>query len=110
MLYEVSTPAGANSIIDADNSRDAKIKTCKYLRIKPSDFWSGVSSMKARMVEVDFPETIYQPGHDEEKLQQLEGKDVLIYDEHHGTSIRIRKATAAAIEYYLDGYSTIIVI
>ncbi len=64
----------------------------------------------AHKANVEYPDTHYRPGHGESLLRELEGKDVIIYDEHHGTSVRIRKATAAAIEYFVDVYSTIIVL
>jgi len=59
---------------------------------------------------VAYPEVNYRTSNDEEALQQYAGKDVVIYDEHHGTAIRIKKATVASLQYYLDSYSTIIAI
>lgn len=61
-------------------------------------------------IKAEYPEVIYRPGHNEEAYQQCVGKDIIIYDEHHGTATRIRKATAAAIDHYMDGYSTIIIL
>ena len=110
MLYEVSTPSGYTAIIDAGSSREAKIKVCKQMRIKTSDPWAGASAMQACKINVDYPEVVYRPLRDEEILSQFEGKDVVIYDEHHGIATRIRKATAVSIGYYVDSYSTIIVL
>ncbi len=107
MLYEVST-GEVSSIIDADNARDAKKEFAKRRRVtRPSGYY--LRSLQASKVNVDYPDTYYQ-GYNESLFQELEGKDVIIYDEHHGTSARIRKATAAAIEYFVDEYSTIIVL
>lgn len=60
--------------------------------------------------QVGHLEVHYCPGHDEKLFRKLKGKDIIIYDEHHGTSVRIRKATTAAIDHYVDEYSTIIVL
>lgn len=107
MLYEVSTGA-ISSIVTAGNSREAKKEFAKQRRgTRPSGYY--LSSLQASKIDVDYPDTHYQ-GCNEELFQQLEGKDVLIYDEHHGTSVRLRKATAAAIEHFVDEYSTIIVL
>ena len=65
---------------------------------------------KVSTPDVEFPETHYLPGYDEELFKQLEGKDIVIYDEHHGCGYRIRKATFELLERYSDCYSTIIVL
>ena len=110
MFYEVTTPSGNISIVQADNSRKAKVSVCKDQGFKPSDWWTGVSSMQARKLQVDYPETVYRPQGSDEKLQPFAGKDVILYDEHHGTSVRIRKATVDSIRYFLDEYTSIIVL
>jgi hypothetical protein len=110
MLYEVITPSGA-SYIDADNSRQAKAKTCKALHIKPSDYWNGTSSMKAQKFNVGYPEVFYRPLTDDKTLQPFIGKNVLLYDEHHETAaLLIRKATIEQIRHFMDEYTSIIVL
>lgn len=106
MYYEVTTPSGSSSIIQADNGRQAKAIMCEQRRIQQSDPWNGVSSMQARKLDIDFPETVYM--FDETSLAELEGKDVLIFDEHHGTAVRIHAASVESIRYFLDEYSSII--
>ena len=110
MFYEVTTLAGNISIVQADNSRKAKVSVCKDQGFKHSDSWTGVSSMQARKLQVDYPETIYRPLGNNIFLEQLAGKDVILYDEHHGTATRIRKATVELIRYFLDEYTSIIVL
>ena len=107
MLYEVSTGL-ISSIIPAGDSREAKKEFAKQRRVtRPSVYY--LRFLQASKVNVDYPETYYR-GYNEALLRELEGKDVIIYDEHHGTSVRIRKATAAAVEHFTDEYSTIIVL
>jgi len=36
--------------IEAKTSNQAKRKACKYWRIKPSDKWCGINSLKASMI------------------------------------------------------------
>ena len=52
----------------------------------------------------------YHPLRDTTLLQRYDGKDVVIYDEHHGTAIRVRAVTVPFMEHYLGEYSTIIVL
>ena len=101
MLFQICTAAG-NLIVEASCSHEAKLKAKERFR-------SGIQYMKAATVEVEYPETIYRPLN-EEKLQELEGKDIIVYDEHHGSSVRIRKATAAVLDYFIDEYSVIIIL
>lgn len=110
MLYEVTTPSGNTSIVQADSSREAKVKVCKDQGFKHSDFWTGDRAMKAHKLDLDYPETVCYPTFAEESLQPFVGKDVILYDEHHGTSVRIREATVESIKYFLDGYITVIVL
>ncbi len=102
MLFQICTAAG-NLIVEASCTHEAKLKAKER-------FSSGTQYMKATKIEVEYPETIYQPGCDEEKLKQLEGRDLVIFDSHHMSAVRIRKATAAVLDYYLDEYSTIIIL
>lgn len=97
-------------MIDADSSKEAKTKRCRQLHRKQSDPWTGASPMTARKVTVDYPDAHYRPGYNEDLFEQLEGKDIIIYDEFHGVSTRIRKATSTAIGHFVDEYSTIIVL
>ena len=108
MFYEVTTLAGNISIVQADSSREAKVKVCKDQGFKPSDRWSGISSMHARKLDVDYPETVCYPSFTDESLQSFAGKDVILFDEHHGTAIRIRKSTIEKIRYFLNEYTSII--
>lgn len=107
MFYEVTTPSGS-SIVQADSSRQAKVMLCRKMRIRPSDYLRGVSSMQARKLNIEFPDTVYRPLYDEESLQRFVGRDVVIYDEHHGISTRIKAATVETIRYFLDEYSAVI--
>jgi len=109
-LYEVTTSTGSNTIINATDSQDAKKKVCKQLGFNPMDPWAGTSSMKAHRINVDYLEVNYRPSDVEEVLQQYKGKDVVIYDDHHGTAIRIKKAAVATLQHYIDDYSSIIVL
>ncbi len=104
MYYEVTTPSGSSSIIQADTNRQAKGILCKQRGIRPSDPWFGVRSMEAQKLRVDFPETVYN----RDNTSKFERKDVLIFDEHHGTAVRIKQATVESIQYFLDEYSTLI--
>ncbi len=108
MLYEVTTPSGSSSIIEADNGRQAKAKLCKQRRILQSDLRTGTSSMTARKLHIDFPESVHRL--DETSMAELEGKDILIFDSHHGTAVRIRAASVESIQYFLDEYSTVIIL
>lgn len=110
MLFEVTTYSNGNCVIKANSNRAAKINVCKSIGVKPFDSWCGISSMHARKVDVEFLEILYRPDYDEKLFRKYEGKDIVIYDEHHGIAVRIRKATAAAIGYYWDEYSTIIIL
>lgn len=110
MFYETTTSSGLNCIIQADSSRQAKVKACKEHGFKPSDKWTGACSMHAHKLAVDYPETVFYPSFTEEALQPFVDKDVILYDEHHGTSVRIRKATVESIQYFLDEYSTVILL
>ncbi len=108
MLYEVITASGSSIITEASSSREAKSNICKKLQIRPSDYWHGVPSMKAHRVYVDYPEAHYRALNCPEVLEQFSGKDIILYDEHHGTAARIRKATPGVISYYMNEYTTII--
>lgn len=69
--------------------------------------------MQARKIDIDYPEVIHQSRYDyddEKQLQKYLGKDVIIYDEHHGLAVRMRKATVASIAAFMDEYSVIIVL
>lgn len=49
MLYRVYSPMiEQESIIEANNSTQAKRKFCKLWGISPSDPWHGISTMHAR--------------------------------------------------------------
>lgn len=49
MLYRVYSPMiEQESIIEANNSMQAKWKFCKLWGISPSDPWHGISTMQAR--------------------------------------------------------------
>lgn len=110
MLYEVTTPSDSSIVIQANNSKEAKVKTCKHFGFKQSDYWTGVTSMKAHKVNVDCLDVVYRPMSDDEILKKLTGNDVILYDEHHGTATRLRKATLESIKYFMDEYTTIIIL
>ena len=67
---------------------------------------SGIEISK----QVEHLEVHYCPGHDMKLFRKLRGKEVLVYDSHHGCAVRIRKATVTIIDHYVDSYSTIIVL
>ncbi len=49
MLYRVYSPMiEQESIIEANNSTQAKRKFCKLWGIRPSDEWHGISTIQAR--------------------------------------------------------------
>lgn len=49
MLYRVYSPMiEQESIIEANNSTQAKRKFCKLWGIRPSDPWHGISTLTAR--------------------------------------------------------------
>lgn len=104
MLYEVTTTSGRCYIQDAGNNHEAKVKACKEHHV------TGIGFMKAQKVNVDYPEVFYRPLMDDETLEPMIGKDVVLYDEHHGTATRIRKATAEQIRYFMGEYTSIIVL
>ena len=79
MLYEVSTSSGYTAVINADSSGEAKKEVCRQRGYKPYGNWTGIRSMTAERIKVDFPETIYR-GLTDEKMQELEGRDLVIYD------------------------------
>lgn len=62
MLYEVTTISDNTFIIPAGSGKEAKVKVCRDQGFRPSDRWTGISSMKARKIQVDYPETIYRQG------------------------------------------------
>jgi len=99
MLYEVSTPAGS-FVEEASCIFEAKLKVRQRFDCR---------SMQAKKIDVDYPEVIYR-GEGKDRLQDLVDKDIIIYDEHHGTAVRIRKATVAILDHYLDEYSTVIIL
>lgn len=47
---------------------------------------------------------------DDEILDKFAGKDVILYDEHHGTATRIQKASLESIKYFMDEYTTIVIL
>lgn len=108
MFYDVTTLSGSSSIIEADNSREAKAKLCKQRRIMQSDPLIGTRSITARKLDIDFPESIHR--FDETSMAEIEGKDVLIFDSHHRTAVRVRAASVESIRYFLDEYSTVIIL
>jgi hypothetical protein len=107
MYHEVNTPSGSNSIILADSSKEAKKE---YVRLRGATRPSGYyfRFLQARKFAIDFPETTYRPHAAD--TDQMIGKDIILYDEHHGSSIRIRQDTAVPIRHFLDEYTTIIVL
>lgn len=110
MLYEVTIHSGTSFIISSTNSKKAKTEVCKKIRCKPSDYWNGISSMHAQKVKVDYPKAFYQSLIGDETLECFVGKDVILYDEHHGAATRIRKATVESIRYFMDEYTSIIIL
>lgn len=55
MKYIVTTPGERTITVDAQNSTQAKKIACKYLGIKPSDKWCGLSSLIAKKIKEDKP-------------------------------------------------------
>ncbi len=53
MKYIVTSPGGREVEIEARNSTQAKRKACRFWGIKPSDPWCGVSTMRARKIEIE---------------------------------------------------------
>lgn len=51
MKYIITTPGEREIIIEAQNNTQAKRIACKYLGIKPSDKWCGVSSLTAKKIK-----------------------------------------------------------
>ncbi|CEP67136.1 Uncharacterized [Moorella glycerini] len=49
--YEVKAPSGRKLVVEARDSSQAKRLACKKWGIKPSDYWCGVTSLKARKVD-----------------------------------------------------------
>ncbi len=102
--YEVTASSGTSHIIYADNAREAK------QNVQKRQYYPSTYRMTATRIDISNLEVLYRPLNDEEVLEQYIGKDVVIYDEHHGTAIRIKRATLAAIQHFIDGYSTIIIL
>lgn len=101
MYYEVTRPNGRINITQADSIREAKAKTCK-------DWGVQSGSITIQKMSVDFPECVHR--FDDESLAGLKGKSVMIFDEHHGTAVRIHAASVESIRHFLDEYSTVIVL
>ena len=55
--YEVKSVGGRTLITQAKDSQQAKRDACKHWGIKPSDYWSGLTSLKARRLTEDEIET-----------------------------------------------------
>ena len=102
--YEVVTRYGASYLTNADNAKMAK-EEIKKRQMYPSTF-----GMKANKINISHPEAIDRPLNDEDVLEAYVGKDIVIYDEHHGTATRIKKATLGVIQHFIDEYTTIIIL
>jgi hypothetical protein len=49
-IYEVEGPRGRKESIPAKNSGEAKRIYCRRHGISPSDYWCGVTSLKAKRI------------------------------------------------------------
>jgi hypothetical protein len=101
LYYEVTRPSGDSSIIQADSCKEAKAKVCKDWNILHG-------SITVQKLNVDFPECVHR--FDDEGLSGLKEKSVMIFDSHHGSAVRIHAASLESILYFLDEYSTVVVL
>ncbi len=67
-------------------------------------------SINFENIKKEYLDVNHHPLRDEELLQRYSGKDVVIYDERRGNAIRVRAVTVLFLVYYMDEYSTIIVL
>lgn len=51
MLYDVRSPGGRVARVEAANSTQAKRLACRRWGYRPSDYWVGITSMKATRVK-----------------------------------------------------------
>jgi len=48
--FIVTSPGGRTITVEAKNSTQAKRKACKIWELKPTDYWCGITSLKARKI------------------------------------------------------------
>jgi len=51
--YLVKSAGERETVVKAENSTQAKRRACKEWDISPNDPWCGVSTMRARKIEIE---------------------------------------------------------